>query len=110
VQAVQPLGVVADHRVPEGLALHAGQPRRFRSREAIERVGERQEAHGGAAIRLAPRQAAKLLGGHVLADGERGHGGGPPLAHPAIPSARAQPTGRNFNARVLHRASNGSAT
>ena len=35
-----------------------------------------------------------------MADGERGHGGGPPLAHPAIPSDRAQPAGQNFNARV----------
>ena len=60
-QPLRPLGVVADHRVPEGLPLHAGQPRRFRSRYAIERVGDRQEAHGGAAIRLAPRQAAKLI-------------------------------------------------
>ena len=52
---------------------------------AVERVGDRQQPHGGAAIRLVARQAARRLGGTILADGERGHGRPPvpipPQAH-----------------------------
>ena len=82
VETGKTLGVVADHGVPQRLPLHPGQASGFGPREAVERVGDRQQARGGTPVRLAPCQAAELLGGQVLADGERGHGGGSP---PTIP-------------------------
>jgi hypothetical protein len=84
VQALDPFGVVAQHRVPERLALHPGEPGGFGAREAVERMGDGQEPHGGSAIRLVPCETAQLGGGQVLADGERGHGGPPARILPCV--------------------------
>lgn len=78
-------GIVAQHRVPERLPLHPGKPGGLSAGEAVEGVGDRQQPHGGAAIRLVPRQAAQLGGGQILADGECGHGE-PPA--PILPCRR----------------------
>jgi hypothetical protein len=78
VQPVHPFRVVAQHRVPQRLPLHPGRPRRLGPRQAPKRVGDGEQPHRGAAVRLAPRRAAELLSRQVLADGERGHDGGPP--------------------------------
>jgi hypothetical protein len=77
VQALDPFGVVAQHRVPERLALHPGEPGGFGAREAVERMGDGQEPHGGSAVWLVPCETAQFRGGHVLADGECGHDGPP---------------------------------
>ena len=84
MQAVRPLGIVAGHGVPQRLAPHPGQAGRLGPRQALERVGDREQAHRGTAVRLAPGEAAKVLAGQVLADGECGHSGGP---LPTIPPA-----------------------
>jgi hypothetical protein len=77
VQPGRSLGVVADHRVAERLALHPRKPGGLGTREAVERMSNRHKAHGGAAVRLVSCQATELGGGQILADGERGHGGPP---------------------------------
>jgi hypothetical protein len=84
VQAARPFGVVAQHRVAERLALHPGEAGGLGAGEAVERVGDRQQPHGGAAVRLAPGQAAQLGRGQVLADGECGHGEPPAPILPCL--------------------------
>ena len=63
----------------------------FSAREAVERVGDRQQAHRRTTVRFVPGQAAQLGGGQVLADGECGHGEPPvptlPCRHPLRPRA-----------------------
>jgi hypothetical protein len=74
VQAAWPFGVVAQHRVAQGLPLHPGEPGGLGAGGAVEGASDRQQPHGGAAVGLAPCQAAEFGGGQLLADGERGHG------------------------------------
>lgn len=79
MQPVHPFRVVADHGIPERLPLHAGQSCRFRPRQALKRVGDRQNAHRGTAVRLEPGKAAELSRRQVLADGKGRHGSAPSM-------------------------------
>jgi hypothetical protein len=79
-----PVGVVAQHRISERLPLHPGEPGGLGAGEAVERVGDRQQPHGGAAVRLASGQAAQLSGRPILADDECGHGEPPVLTLPCL--------------------------
>jgi hypothetical protein len=63
VQAGHPFRVVAQHGIPERLPLHPGQPRGFRPRQALERVGDRQQPHRGAPVRLDAGAPAELGSG-----------------------------------------------
>jgi len=78
------LGVVAQHRVADRLAPRPGEPGGFGAGEAVKRVGDRQQPHGGAAVRLLPSQAAQRGGGQVVADGEGGHGEPPAPILPCL--------------------------
>src|SRR4051794_22265069 len=60
--------VVAVHPVPERLPGHAGEPRRLLARQAVERVGEREQAGADA--------AGALAAGGGGAAGPGGGGGG----------------------------------
>ena len=75
-QALDVLGVVAVHPVPERLAGHAGELRRLLAGEAVERVGERQQAGADPTVALAAGEAAQL--GRVAVGADRQgcrHGG-----------------------------------
>jgi hypothetical protein len=74
MQAAWPFGVVAQHRVAEGLPLRPGEPGGLGAGEAVEGVSDRQQPHGGAAVGLVPGQATEFGGGQILADGKCGHG------------------------------------
>src|SRR3954471_18387685 len=68
--------VVAVDPVPERLPGHAGEPRRLLAGEALQRVGEREQAGADAAVALAAGEAAQL--GRVVVGTDRqgcGHGG-----------------------------------
>lgn len=41
VQAGRPFGIEPDHRIPEGLAFHPGEPRGLSASEAVKRMGNR---------------------------------------------------------------------
>src|SRR3954447_17553788 len=69
-------GVVAADPVAERLAGHPGEPCGFLPRQAVERVGERQQAGADATVALAAGEAAQLGRVAVLADGERCRHGG----------------------------------
>jgi hypothetical protein len=58
VEALGSLGVEALHRIVQRLALHPSQARRFGAGHTFERVGNRQEPHGGPAVPLARRPPA----------------------------------------------------
>src|SRR4051794_10770129 len=75
-QALDVLGVVAVHPVPERLAGHAGEPGRLLAGEAFQRVGEREQAGADPTIALAAGEAAQL--GRVAVGADRQgcrHGG-----------------------------------
>jgi hypothetical protein len=75
-QALDPFRVVAVDPVAERLAGHPGEPRRFLAGNALQRVGERQEAGADAPVALAAGEAAQL--GRVAVGADRqgcGHGG-----------------------------------
>src|SRR4051794_715568 len=75
-QALDVLGIVAVHPVPERLPGHAGELRRLLAGEAVERVGERQQAGADPTVALAAGEAAQLGRVAVGADGQGcGHGG-----------------------------------
>ena len=74
--------------IPDELALPAatapGAPcpqagRPLGTREAVERMSDRHEPHGGTAVRLVTCQPPQRSGRQVLADGECGHAGPPAL-------------------------------
>jgi hypothetical protein len=76
VQALDTLRVVAVHPVAERLPGHAGELRRLLAGEAVERVGERQQAGADPTVALAAGEAAQLGRVAVGADGQGcGHGG-----------------------------------
>jgi hypothetical protein len=75
-QAVEPFRVVAVDPVAERLAGHPGEPCGLLPRQAVERVGERQQASADAPVALAAGKAAQL--GCVAVGADRqgcGHGG-----------------------------------
>src|SRR4051794_24126058 len=75
-QAFHALGIVAMDPVPERLPSHPGEPGRLRAGEALQRVGERQQAGADAPVALAAGEAAQL--GRVAVGADRqgcGHGG-----------------------------------
>src|SRR5688572_2016032 len=75
-QALHALRVVAVDPVAECLPGHAGKARGFLPGQAVERVGERQQAGTDAAVALAAREAAQLDRVMVGADRQGcGHGG-----------------------------------
>jgi hypothetical protein len=59
-QALGPLGVEADHPVPERLAVHAGLARGALAAHPIRHVGEAEQPARHTAIALLSRQAAQL--------------------------------------------------
>src|SRR4051794_17829591 len=68
--------IVAVAPVPGRLAGHAGEPRRLLARQAVEGVGEREQAGADPAVALAAGEAAQL--GRVVVGTDRqgcGHGG-----------------------------------
>src|SRR4051794_20214402 len=90
--------VVAVDPVPERLPGHAGEPRRLLAGEALQRVGEREQAGADAAVALAAGEAAPLGRGVGGTGRERGGARGsprgkdppkPPAPRPTLtPSAR----------------------
>jgi hypothetical protein len=75
-QAVEPLRVVAVDPVAERLAGHPGEPGRLLAGDALQRVGERQQASADATIALAAGKTAQLGGVAVGTDRQGcGHGG-----------------------------------
>ena len=66
------LAVVEAHRAPakwpvaQGLAVHAGVPRRFRPDHAVQGVGKRQKAAGDAPVRLQPCLPTQRRRRHVV--------------------------------------------
>jgi hypothetical protein len=62
------LDIVAVHPVTQGLAGHAGQPRRFFAWHALQRVGKRQQTGADTAIVLVAGEAAQLGGAAVATD------------------------------------------
>jgi hypothetical protein len=75
-QALDALGIVAVDPVAEGLPGHAGEPCRFLPRQAVKRVGEREQASADAPVALAASEAAQLCRVAVGADRQGcGHGG-----------------------------------
>jgi hypothetical protein len=75
-QALDPFGVVAVDPIPERLPGHPGEPRGFLARQAVEGVGEREQAGADAAVALAAGEVAQL--GRVAVGADRqgcGHGG-----------------------------------
>jgi len=50
--------VVADHPIPQGLAVHPGRPRRRQTRHAVQGIGDRHHPGCHTAILLPPRQGA----------------------------------------------------
>jgi hypothetical protein len=54
VQPIQPFGIVAHHRIVQRLALHPGQPGGFRTGQAIQSIGDRQQAHRRPPVRFGP--------------------------------------------------------
>src|SRR5215218_25328 len=75
-QAFHALGVVAVHPVAERLPGHAGEPSCLLAWQAVERVGEREQAGADAPVALAAGEAAQLGRVAVGADRQRcGHGG-----------------------------------
>src|SRR4051794_29687150 len=75
-QAFHAFSIVAVHPVPERLAGHAGEPGRLLAGDALQRVGERQQAGADAPVALAAGEAAQL--GRVVVGADRqgcGHGG-----------------------------------
>src|SRR4051794_40532709 len=77
-QALDVLGVVAVHPVPERLAGHAGELRRLLAGEALQRVGEREQAGADPAIALAAGGGGPAGPGAGGGGGGRGRGGGAP--------------------------------
>ena len=75
-QTFDALGIVAVDPVPERLPGHAGEPCRLLPGQAVERVGEREQAGADPAVALAAGEAAQL--GRVAVGADRqggGHGG-----------------------------------
>jgi acetyl-CoA acetyltransferase len=58
VEALRSLGIEAQHRIAQRLALHPGQPSRFGPGHALERSGNGQQPQGRPAIPLARRSSA----------------------------------------------------
>jgi len=74
-QARDALGVVAVHPVPERLACHPGELGRPLARQAVERVGQRQQPGAHPAVVFAAGEPAQLGRVTVGADRQgRGHG------------------------------------
>jgi len=69
-EALDPFGVVAVDPIPERLPGHAGEPGRLLARQAVERVGEREQAHADPTVALAMGEPAQLGRVAVLADGQ----------------------------------------
>ena len=68
VEAGEPSRVVAEHRVAQRLALHAGEPGGLRPAHALQGVGDRQCPQGRPPVRLAPRVPAQRLRRQVVPD------------------------------------------
>src|SRR4051812_32110848 len=80
--------VVAVPPVPQRLAGHPGEPRRRLVRQAVESVGEREQAGADPAVALAVGEAAQL--GRVAVGADRqgcGHGGSSGRKATATPQA-----------------------
>lgn len=68
VQPGQALGVVAPHRIAQGLTLPPDQPGRFRPARAFQHSRDRQRPQGRTSIRLAPGKAPQGRRVQVVAD------------------------------------------
>jgi len=62
VEAGEPLGIVAHHRVAQRLPLHARQPRRLRAAQPVERMRDRIHPRRRPPILLAPRLTPQRFG------------------------------------------------
>jgi hypothetical protein len=81
-QALDALGVEADHPVPEGLPVHPGLLGRLLAAHAVERVGQSQEPAGDPAIGLQPSQPPQSLARNIAPDWQR-------RTHPRLPFTMA---------------------
>ena len=70
-QALDALGVEADHPVPKRLAVHPGLLGCPVPAHAVERVGKRDQPAGHTAIRLQPSQPPQLLARNIAPDRQR---------------------------------------
>ncbi len=61
-QPIQPLGILADHRIPRRLPLHARQARRLSPAHALERAGNRQHARRRPRVPFPMRQRRSRAG------------------------------------------------
>src|SRR5512147_23579 len=101
VNAIETFGIVADHRIPECLTLHPNQACGLGPRQALDRIRDREQAHGSATVRFVPRQTTQLVGRQVLANSERRHGIPPASRSQDIISLRQMPlTNQNFREPV----------
>lgn len=75
----QTLGVVAQHRIAQRLPLHARKPRRFRSAQPLNCVGDRVHPRRRPSIAFLPRRTTQRLGRQIVPDLEcRPHATPPP--------------------------------
>ena len=77
-QALDALGVEADHPVPKRLAVHPGLLGCPVPAHAVERVGKRDQPAGHTAIRLQPSQPPQLLARNIAPNRQR-------RTHPRLP-------------------------
>jgi hypothetical protein len=68
VQSSDTLSVVADHRIAQCLALHAGEPRGLGPAHALQRVRDRQHPQRCPPIRLVPRSSAQRRRCQIIPD------------------------------------------
>src|SRR5215218_2377919 len=73
VEALRSLGIEAQHRIAQRLALHPGEPGRLSPGHAFERIGDGQQPQGRPAIPLACGAPTQVSGLIVLTDRKCGH-------------------------------------
>lgn len=67
----QALGIVAQHRIAQRLPLHARKPRRFRSAQPLQRMGNRVYPRRYPSIAFPPRRMTQRSGRQIVPDLER---------------------------------------
>src|SRR5215218_7664425 len=73
VEALRSLGIEAQHRIAQRLALHPGEPGRLSPRYALERIGDGQQPQGRPAIPLACGAPTQVSGLIIRTDRKCGH-------------------------------------